>query len=226
MSDRRLVVISAGLGQPSATRMLADRLTQATVRALTASGVSVAVETLELREYAHAITDHLLTGFADARLAGALDTIAGADALIAVSPTFNGSYSGLFKSFVDVLDEQVLADKPVLIGATGGTARHSLVTEHALRPLFSYVHAVVVPTAVYAATDDWGSTDSGSDRLAARVEHAGAQLAAPMAGPMRAWAAAERAPASTSAAPVAPVDPFAEPVEFAELLAAASGRLS
>ena len=80
-----------------------------------------------------------------------------ADALIAVSPIFSGSYSGLFKTFFDVLEPETLAGKPVLIGATGGTARHSLALEHALRPLFSYLHAVVVPTAVYAAPEDWGT---------------------------------------------------------------------
>ena len=44
----------------------------------------------------------------------------------------------------------------MLIAATGGTARHSLALEHALRPLFTYLRAVVVPTAVYAAPEDWG----------------------------------------------------------------------
>ncbi len=58
---------------------------------------------------------------------------------------FSASYSGLFKSFFDVLDKEALVGKPVLIGATGGTGRHSLVLEHALRPLFAYLRAVVVP---------------------------------------------------------------------------------
>jgi len=45
----------------------------------------------------------------------------------------------------------------VLIAATAGTARHSLALEHALRPLFSYLRAVVVPTAVFAVAQDWGA---------------------------------------------------------------------
>ena len=90
----------------------------------------------------------------------------GADGLIAVSPIFSGSYSGLFKTFFDVLEPEVLAGKPVLIGATGGTARHSLALEYALRPLFSYLRTVVVPTAVYAAPEDWGSDAQLSDRVA------------------------------------------------------------
>ena len=88
-----------------------------------------------------------------------MDAVAAADGLIVVSPIFSASYSGLFKSFFDVLDPAALDGKPVLIAATGGTERHSLVLDHALRPLFSYLHAVVVPTGVFAATSDWGSRE-------------------------------------------------------------------
>lgn len=86
---------------------------------------------------------------------------------------FSASYSGLFKSFFDVLDKDALAGKPVLIAATGGTGRHSLVLEHALRPLFAYLRAVVVPTGVYAASEDWGA-----EGLAERIERAADELAA------------------------------------------------
>jgi FMN reductase len=100
-----------------------------------------------------------------------------------VTPIFTASYSGLFKSFFDVLDKDLLAGKPVLIAATGGTARHSLALEHALRPMFSYLRAIVVPTAVYAASEDWGSAgSSGTDSLAARITLAGNELAALMSG--------------------------------------------
>ena len=61
--------------------------------------------------------------------------------MVAVTPAFNASFSGLFKSFFDVLPEETLTDMPVMIAATGGTERHSLVLEHAMRPLFSYLHA-------------------------------------------------------------------------------------
>ena len=98
-----------------------------------------------------------MTGFPSGRLSTLIDEVTDADALIAVSPIFSGSYSGLFKTFFDVLEPETLAGKPVLIGATGGTARHSLVLEHALRPLFTYLQAVVIPTGVYAAPEDWGT---------------------------------------------------------------------
>jgi FMN reductase len=99
----------------------------------------------------------MLTGFASSDLESVFDTVADADGVIAVTPAFNASFSGLFKSFFDVLPEETLSEMPVLIAATGGTERHSLVLEHALRPMFSYLHAIVSPTGVYAATDDFGA---------------------------------------------------------------------
>jgi len=153
-------VVSAGLSQPSSTRLLADRLSAAAVDSAVSLGVRLDVRVLELRDLAHDITNHMLTGFPPAALRDALDAVAGADALIAVTPVFNASYSGLFKSFFDVVDKDALADKPVLIAATGGTARHSLVLEHALRPMFSYLHAVTMPTSVFAASEDWGGDEA------------------------------------------------------------------
>jgi FMN reductase len=176
---RTIAVASAGLSQPSSTRMLADQLAAAAagpLRAATAGERSVRVVTIELRDLAHDIVNNLLTGFPAPALRQAIDEVTGADALIAVTPLFSGSYSGLFKSFFDVLDRGALTGKPVLIAATGGTARHSLALEHGVRPLFSYLRAVTVPTAVFAATDDWGS--AARTELTARIERAGAELAA------------------------------------------------
>ncbi|MBC6449810.1 FMN reductase [Actinokineospora xionganensis] len=164
-----IAVVSAGLSEPSSTRLLADRLAAAVQREAQAE-----VRVINLREHAHDIADNLLTGFPPPALRTAIDTVVEADALIAVSPIFNASYSGLFKSFFDVLEPDSLAGKPVLLGATGGTARHSLALEHALRPMFAYLRATVAPTAVFAATEDWGGDDQG---LADRVASAGRELA-------------------------------------------------
>lgn len=115
----------------------------------------------------------LTAGMSSARLRQAGATIAAADAMIAVTPVFTASYSGLFKSFFDVLDPAVLRGTPVLIGATAGTERHSLVLEHALRPMFSYLQAVVVPTGVFAATGDFGGYGDGAvDGLSQRSSRA------------------------------------------------------
>ncbi len=201
---RRIAVVTAGLSRPSSTRLLADRLAEATDKALRLHGERTELDVVELRDLAHDITDNLLTGFPGGGLATAVRTVSGADAVIAVTPVFSASYSGLFKSFFDVLEEGSLAGKPVLLGATAGTARHSLVLDFAMRPLFAYLRATVVPTAVFGASEDFGSNAAGS--LAERVDRAGRELADLVLG----------------REPSGPVDPFDNPTPFEQLLAGGS----
>ena len=170
--------MTAGLGQPSSTRLLADRLVAATERHLRDAGIEPSSDVIELREHAHDLTNNLLTGFPSPALQAAIDRVIAADGLIAVSPIFNASFSGLFKTFFDVLERDGLAGIPVVLGATGGTARHSLALEHALRPLFAYLNAATVPTAVYAASEDWGRAGVPADgSLAERIDRAARELA-------------------------------------------------
>ncbi|MFG2369610.1 FMN reductase [Streptomyces mirabilis] len=185
----KLVVVSAGLSVPSSTRLLADRLAAATGRY-----TSVDVQVVELRDLAVEIAHNFTSGFPGRALSAALDAVTEADGLIVVTPVFSASYSGLFKSFFDVLDQEALTGKPVLIAATGGSARHSLVLEHALRPLFAYLRAVVVPTAVYAASEDWGA-----EGLAERIDRAAGELGRLMEGLGSGAGAVRRADAADTA---------------------------
>jgi len=202
MKQRTLVVVSAGLGQPSSTRLLADRLSAAAVAAANGLGIHLTVTVIELRDLAHDLMNHLLTGFPPGPLKAALDAVEASDALIAVTPVFNASYSGLFKSFFDVLSKDALTDEPVLIAATGGTARHSLALEHAIRPMFAYLQAVTVPTSVFAASEDWGG-DESEGQLRGRITRAAGELAREID---------RREPATVA-------DPFALTTSFEELLA-------
>ncbi|WP_193606966.1 FMN reductase [Nocardioides lijunqiniae] len=170
----RVLAVSAGLSVPSSTRLLTERLADAVRADL---GPDAEVELVELRPLAHALADHLLTGFPNAELEEVLEKVRLADGLIMVTPVFSASFSGLFKTFTDVMEPGLLIGKPVLIGATAGTSRHSLVLDHALRPLFAYLRAVVVPTGVFAATEDFG--DHGLEQ---RVERAAGELAALVGG--------------------------------------------
>ncbi|MGW4869152.1 FMN reductase [Streptomyces chartreusis] len=170
----KLVVVSAGLSVPSSTRLLGDRLAAAAVRT---AAEPVEVEVVELRDLAVEIAHNFTNGFPGRQLAAAIDAVTSADGLIVVTPVFSASYSGLFKSFFDVIEKDALAGLPVLIAATGGTARHSLVLEHALRPLFAHLRAVVVPTGVYAASEDWGA-----EGLNGRIDRAAGELTALMQG--------------------------------------------
>lgn len=199
MTERVIAVVSAGLRDPSSTRLLADRLGEATVRALAARGVPATTCLVDLRPLAADMTTALLTSVQSPALAEALRTVTHADGLVAVSPIFSGSYNGLFKTFFDLVEEDALEDMPVLLGATAGTARHSLAIEHALRPLFAYLGAVTTPTGVFAATDDFGHSD------AVRAD----DDVAPLAELARLVATSERRP---------PADPFALTESFEDLL--------
>ncbi|HWS58562.1 MAG TPA: CE1759 family FMN reductase, partial [Actinotalea sp.] len=153
------------------------------------------------------LTGLVLTGVATPPLSAALDAIAGADAVIAVTPIYSASYPGMFKDAFDLLPPDALAGVPVLIAATAGTARHSLALEFAVRPLLVHLKAVVVPTGVFVATEDFGevagSTTADEVPLAARVGRAARELAALVVA---------RPPASGAA------DPFALTSSFEDLL--------
>ena len=181
-STRALVAVSAGLQVPSSTRLLADRLVAATERHLRDAGIDPATTVIELRDHAQDLSNNLLTGFASPTLQAAIDQVTGGDGLIVASPIFNASYSGLFKTFFDVIEHGSLEGRPVLLAATGDTARHSLALEHALRPLFTYLGADTVRTAVYAASEDWGRSGVPADgSLVQRIDRAARELAAAMA---------------------------------------------
>lgn len=170
---RRLVVVSAGLSEPSSSRLLADQVTDAVRAAVSARGEDVTVDVIEVRELAHDLATMMTTGgMPTPALSRVRDLVSAADGLVAVTPVFGASYGGLFKLFVDALDPDALNGMPVLVGATAGTPRHSLVLDHAMRPLFTHFRAVVVPTGVFAATEDFGAAG-----LEERIGRAAAELA-------------------------------------------------
>jgi FMN reductase len=170
---RSLVVISAGVSNPSSSRMLADRVAQKTLDLLEEWGAPAAVATVELAPLAVDIARATVSGLPSEQLQAAIERVAAADAIVASTPIYKAGISGLFKSFVDVLDNDLLVAKPVLLAATAGTARHALVIDDQMRPLFAFMRALALPTSVFASSDDWGTTDLGE-----RVERAATELAA------------------------------------------------
>ncbi|PWH06282.1 flavoprotein [Brachybacterium endophyticum] len=175
----RILTLTAGLSTPSSTRMLADQLTSAACAAIARTGDEVTTSTIELHEHAHDLTDALVSHFPGERLRPVVEAIREADAVIAVTPIFNVGPSALFKLLIDALDKDLWHGKPVLLGATAGTARHSLALDYAIRPMFSYLRAEMVPTAVFAASTDFGgasASESAQDSLADRAQRAAREL--------------------------------------------------
>jgi FMN reductase len=166
-----LVVVSAGASDPSSTSMLADRLAARTVAGAREREVEISVATIELRTLANEIAAGLVSQVIGPKLKQAIAKLAEADGVIAATPIYKAGVSGLFKSFFDLLDNDLLIAKPVAPVATAGTARHALVVDEAMRSLFAYMRALTIPTALFAATEDWADT-----ALEARIERAALEL--------------------------------------------------
>ena len=168
---KNIVVISAGISDPSSTRMLADRIAQKSLDLLREDGTPATAHVLELAPLAVDIARATTAGFPSEQVQAAIDRLAAADAIIAATPIYKAGISGLFKSFADLLDSDLLVAKPVVLAATGGTARHALVVDDQLRPLFAYLRALAVPTSLYAAPEDWGAPELGE-----RIDRAATEL--------------------------------------------------
>lgn len=170
-NPRTVALVTAGMGVPSATAKLGVRIGDAVAAELATRGVAATVRHIEVRDVAHEALNAALTHVAGPALEEALDTVVAADAVIAVTPIWNGSYSGLFKLFFDVLDEGSLAGTPMVLAATGGTARHSLAIDQAMLPMFWMLKARPVPTPVFVSTEEWGQGSALSGRIATAATH-------------------------------------------------------
>lgn len=169
---RNLVVVSGGTSDPSSTRMLADRVAQ---RVAHLSEEPVEVRVVDLRELATEVTTALVSQHVGPGLRAAMDAIVAADGVVAATPVYAAGASGLFTSFFQVLETDSLIGTPVILAATAGTARHALVADDQLRGMFGYLRAVTVPTALFAAPEDW--SDGG---LTSRIDRAALELVALM----------------------------------------------
>ena len=163
-----LVVVTAGTSDPSSTRMLADRTAQRVAALAAERGAAVRTRVIDLRELASDITTALTSQLVTPKLQQAVDALGAADGVIAAAPVYKAGPSGLFTSFFHVLDNDLLIGKPVVLAATAGTARHALVVDDQMRPLFAYLRALPVPTSLFAASEDWGdpSLNTRIDRAA------------------------------------------------------------
>ena len=167
----RLAVVSAGTSDPSATRLLADRTAARVVALAARHGSTVTVSLIELREIATDITTALTSQLVTPKLQQAITALGEADGLIAAAPVYKAGPSGLFTSFFGVLDNDLLIAKPVVLAATAGTARHALVADEAMRPMFAYLRTMTVPTSLFAAPEDWSDP-----ALATRIDRAALEL--------------------------------------------------
>jgi FMN reductase len=167
----KLAVVTAGTSDPSSTAMLADRIAERTAALADRRGNTVTVSTVDLRELSADVTSALVSQLITPKLQQAITALREADGIIACTPVYKAGPSGLFTSFFDVLDNDLLIATPVVLAATAGTARHALVADDQMRPLFAYLRTMTVPTSVFAAPEDWGDP-----ALTTRVDRAATEL--------------------------------------------------
>lgn len=154
----KLVVVSAGTSDPSSTRMLADRTAERVAAIAASHGHSTTTSVIELRDLSADISSALTSTLITPRLRQAIAALGEADGIIAATPVYKAAPSGLFTSFLHVLDNDLLIAKPVVLAATAGTARHALVADDQMRPAFAFLRTMTVPTSLFAAPEDWSDT--------------------------------------------------------------------
>ncbi|WP_449397088.1 CE1759 family FMN reductase [Devosia riboflavina] len=169
----RLVVINAGVSDPSSTRLLADQVAQKSIEAFEAAGLKTNLNVIDLAPLATDIARAIVAGFPGEKLVAVFAQLAEADAVIAAAPVYKAGLSGLFKSFVDLMDDDLLIARPIILVATAGSARHSMVLDDHMRALFAFMRAIPTPTSIFAAPEDWSAPELGR-----RITRAARELSA------------------------------------------------
>lgn len=172
----RVVVVSSGHAPASSTARLGALVASRTAELLGRAGMTAVVDHIELRSIAGVVVEALVTGQPSPQVVAAVASVQSADALVLVTPTVNASFSGLVKCFLDVLPLDALRGVPTVIGATGGTQRHTLVLDQSVRPMLAFLRAVVLPTCLFVTADEWDGA-APMPGLSVRLDDAAGELA-------------------------------------------------
>ena len=184
----KITALTASLSESSTSNRLAQRILDAAAELATEAAAETAAETaaadpqatalieteiINLREFSHQLVDSMLTGVPSDELDEVYTKLRASDAVVLAAPVYNAAPIGLLTMFLQLFPEAGLRGIPVLLASTGGTARHSLATDHHIRPLIAYLKGLALPTTVFAATDDWGLPEEQTGmrrRIEAAVE--------------------------------------------------------
>lgn len=203
MSGPAIVGFAGSASIPSKTRLLVEKIVSSA-----ADRFDETSEVYDILDFAASLGTARKIDDLDVKARVALDAILNAKALVIATPVYKGSYPGLFKHLIDLLDPSALTGKPILLAATGGGEKHALVIEHQLRPLFAFFEAQTLATGVYASDRDFEDGVLRNplvlDRIERAVGHFGPLIGAARDGDVRAavstlkqvWPAAEAAAAS------------------------------
>ena len=165
MPNPTVVGFSGNFTRPSKTRGFVDQVVRDIARQ---HGLSAS--TYDIEDLGPSLGTAKWARDLDGQARAIFDSVVNADVLVVGSPTYKGSYTGLFKHFFDLFDPASLRGKPVVLLATGGNDRHALIVEHQLRPLFGFFEALTLPTGVYATDKDFSDGVLRAEPILKRVE--------------------------------------------------------
>ena len=151
MSALKIAVLNGSLQQPSRTHVLC----QALLDELAIHRPQSHIHWVEISQIGRALGGCLQRKELPAEVEADLQALEQADLVIAASPVYRATYTGLFKHLVDFLGMSSLVNTPVLLAATGGSPLHALIIDHQLRPLFAMMQALTLPVGVYATETDF-----------------------------------------------------------------------
>lgn len=164
----RIVGVSGSPTSPSRTTGLVSAVVE-TLAETFGPDVAAETETIELSS----LTGPLFGGPARRDLGEqaerALVAVETADVIVAGSPAYRASYTGLFKHFFDYVGQYALVDTPVVLAATGGSDRHALLVEHQMRPLFGFFQALTLPLGIFGNENDFTDYRVSSPDLRERI---------------------------------------------------------
>ncbi|PSJ49493.1 FMN reductase [Kumtagia ephedrae] len=180
MSRKLVVGVSGNVTRPSKTKAFVDH-----IAGRLATAIGAASNTFDIEDLGPSLGGARRLADLDPAAVNLVEQLLGADVLVVGSPTYKGSYTGLFKHFFDLIEPASLRGKPVILAATGGGERHSLIVEHQLRPLFGFFEALTVPTAIYASDKDFAGGALASEAIRARADQAVAEASRIVGGPAR-----------------------------------------
>lgn len=117
------------------------------------------VTTIEV--FALPAQDLISANFASETIKVANTLVEQADVVVVLTPVYKASYSGILKTYLDLIPQKGFENKHIIPIAVGGTAHHLLVIDYALKPVFSALGATSISQGVFILDKQIERTDQG-----------------------------------------------------------------